>query len=186
MSKIDNKESDVTNPALTRMITEGTLSRRSLMKLLSAGAAMSTGLIGFPGMALAEDKPTQGGKIRVGMSNASATDTLDPAKGNNSADFTRQFMFYSGLTEVDKTLSVKPALAESIDSDDGTTWSIKLRKGVTFHDGKPFTAKDVVYSLNRHKDPAVASSAFKLAEQFKTITAVNDNEVQLILAAPQF
>jgi len=96
MSKIDNKESDVTNPALTRMITEGTLSRRSLMKLLSAGAAMSSGLIGFPGMALAEEKPTQGGKIRVGMSNASATDTLDPAKGNNSADFTRQLCSTAG------------------------------------------------------------------------------------------
>ncbi|WP_432413965.1 ABC transporter substrate-binding protein [Pantoea allii] len=186
MSKIDNKESDVTNPALTRMITEGTLSRRSLMKLLSAGAVMSTGLIGFPGMALAESKPVQGGKLRVGMSNASATDTLDPAKGSNSADYTRQFMFYSCLTEVDKAMSVKPGLAESVDSDDGITWSIKLRKGVTFHDGKPFTAKDVIFSLNRHKDPAVASSAFKLAEQFKTITAVNDNEVQLALVAPNF
>ncbi|MDU7869496.1 MAG: ABC transporter substrate-binding protein, partial [Pantoea sp.] len=181
MSKFDNKEPDAVNPALTRMITEGSLSRRSLMKILSAGAVMSSGLIGFSGAALADDKPVKGGKLRAAMSNASATDTLDPAKSNNSGDYTRQYMFYSGLTELDKSLMAQPALAESLESSDGISWHIKLRQGVTFHDGKPFTAKDVVYSLSRHKDPAVASNAFKLADQFKTISAVGDHEVLLEL-----
>lgn len=185
MSKFD-KESDAVNPALTRMLTEGSMSRRGLMKLLSAGAVMSSGLIAFPQMGFAATTPVKGGKLRAAMSNASATDTLDPAKGNNSGDYTRQFMVYSGLTELDKSLAVQPALAESIDSSDGITWQIKLRKGVTFHDGKPLTAKDVIYSLSRHKDPAVASNAFKLADQFKTFTAVNDNEVTLELAQANF
>ncbi|WP_277966261.1 ABC transporter substrate-binding protein [Pantoea trifolii] len=185
MSKFD-KESDAVNPALTRMLTEGSMSRRGLMKLLSAGAVMSSGLIAFPQMSFAATTPVKGGKLRAAMSNASATDTLDPAKGNNSGDYTRQFMVYSGLTELDKSLAVQPALAESIDSSDGITWQIKLRKGVTFHDGKPLTAKDVIYSLSRHKDPAVASNAFKLADQFKTFTAVNDNEVTLELAQANF
>lgn len=179
-------ESDALNPTLTRALTEGSLSRRSLMKLLSAGAVMSTGLIGFPQMSFAAETPVKGGKLRAAMSNASATDTLDPAKGNNSGDYTRQFMFYSGLTELDNKLMVQPALAESVESADGVTWQIKLRKGVTFHDGKPLTAQDVIYSLGRHKDPAVASNAFKLAEQFKTLTAVNDNEVQLVLSQANF
>lgn len=186
MSKVNDKDSGAISPALTRMISESSISRRGLMKLLSAGAVMSSGLIGFPQMGFAAENPVKGGKIRAAMSNASATDTLDPAKGNNSGDYTRQYMFYSGLTELDKSLAVQPALAESLDSSDGVTWQIKLRKGVTFHDGKPLTAKDVVYSLWRHKDPAVASNAFKLADQFTSITAVNDNEAQLVLSSANF
>jgi len=185
MSKL-KKESDAVNSALTRALIEGSLSRRSLMKMISAGAVMSTGLIGFPQMSFAAETPVKGGKLRAAMSNASATDTLDPAKGNNSGDYTRQFMFYSGLTELDKNLMVQPALAESVESDDGVTWQIKLRKGVTFHDGKPLTAQDVIYSLSRHKDPAVASNAFKLAEPFRTFTAINDNEIKLELSQANF
>ncbi|OQP32821.1 ABC transporter substrate-binding protein [Pantoea latae] len=179
MSKNDNN-------ALTRMLTEGTLSRRGLMKMLSAGAVMSSGIIGFPQLGFAAETPVKGGKIRAAMSNASATDTLDPAKANNSGDYTRQCMFYNGLTELDKDLKALPALASSLDSSDGITWQIKLRSGVTFHDGKPLTAKDVIYSLSRHKDAAVASNAFKIAEQFQTLSAVNDNEVQLVLSQANF
>ncbi|MDU6390338.1 MAG: ABC transporter substrate-binding protein, partial [Pantoea sp.] len=174
------------NNALTRMLTEGTLSRRGLMKMLSAGAVMSSGIIAFPQLGFAAETPVKGGKIRAAMSNASATDTLDPAKANNSGDYTRQCMFYNGLTELDKDLKALPALAASLDSADGVTWQIKLRSGVTFHDGKPLTAKDVVYSLSRHKDAAVASNAFKIAEQFKAISVVNDNEVQLVLSQANF
>ncbi len=185
MSKF-NKGTDAVNTAMMRVLKEGSMSRRSLIKLLSAGTMMGSGLIGFPEVSFAAETPVKGGKLRAAMSNASATDTLDPAKASNSADFTRQFMVYSGLTELDKNLNIQPGLAESVESGDGLTWQIKLRKGVTFHNGKPLTSKDVIYSLNRHKDPAVASTAFKLAEQFKTITAVNDHEVQLILTMPNF
>jgi len=70
-------------------------------------------------------------------------------------------MFYSGLTELDEVLSPKLALAESIEHDKATIWTIKLRKGVQFHDGKELTAEDVVFSLKRHHDPATASKAGK-------------------------
>ena len=184
MSKFDNNDADAVNPALTRMITEGTLSRRSLMKILSAGAVMSSGLIGFSGAAQADDKPVKGGKLRAAMSNASATDTLDPAKSNNSADYTRQFMFYSGLTELDKNLMVQPALAESVESGDGVSWHIKLRKGVTFHDGKSLTADDVVFSLQRHLDPAVGSKVNALAKQISGTKKIDDTTVEITLDSP--
>ncbi|EPZ3942687.1 ABC transporter substrate-binding protein [Klebsiella pneumoniae] len=185
MGKFDKKQQSV-DSRVVQAINDASLSRRSLIKLLSAGAVMSTGILGFPSLSLAAEKPTQGGKLRAAVSNASATDTLDPAKGSNSADYIRQFMFYSGLTELDKSMAVNNALAESIDSSDGITWQIKLRNGVLFHDGKPLTADDVVWSLSRHKDPAVASNAFKLAEQFSVIKAVNPQEVQLVLSAANF
>ncbi|RQM37595.1 ABC transporter substrate-binding protein [Erwinia psidii] len=174
------------DPSFTQAIDGVTLSRRQMIRLLSAGAVIGTGLSGFPALSFAEDTPARGGKLRAALANASATDTLDPAKGSNSADYCRQFMFYSGLTELDKNLTVQPALAESITSSDGITWQIKLRPGVTFHDGKTLNANDVVWSLNRHKDPAVASSAITQAKQFSSITAVNPMEVKLVLTLANF
>lgn len=181
MEKEDKKSVDM-------LMRSGNMSRRGMMKLLSGSviAGSSAGLMSMSGMAMAEDKPVQGGKLRAAMSNASATDTLDPAKGNNSGDYARQFMVYSGITELDAKSAVHPALAESIESEDGKVWKIKLRKGVTFHDGKALHADDVVWSLSRHKDPQVGSNAFNLAEQFEKITADSPSEVTLELAAANF
>ncbi len=69
----------------------------------------------------------------------------------------------------------------SIEHDKATVWTIKLRKGVQFHDGKSLTADDVVYSLNRHKDPAVGSKAKALAVQMEEIKATGPLEVTIRL-----
>ncbi|EFE94536.1 ABC transporter substrate-binding protein [Serratia odorifera] len=185
MSKF-RKEFSRVPPSLTQAIADVAISRRSMMKLLSAGALMSTGLVGFPSLGMAAETPVKGGKLRAAVANASATDTLDPAKGNNSGDYTRQFMFYNGLTELDGKLLPHPALAESLDSSDGITWHIKLRPGVVFHDGKSLTAQDVVFSLSRHQDPAVASTAISQAKQFASITAASPTQVTLVLTQPNF
>lgn len=55
-----------------------------------------------------------GGRIRVASTSTSTGDTLDPAKGAVNTDYVRHFMLYSGLTEFDRDLSARPALAESI------------------------------------------------------------------------
>ncbi len=191
MSKF-RKESGPATPksaatALNSGLPEINVSRRGVMKMFSAGAALTTGIISLPNSAwAAEATPVKGGKLRAAAANSSAADTLDPAKGNNSGDYMRQYMFYSGLTELDTTLVPPMGLAESISSSDGVTWSIKLRQGVTFHDGKSLTAQDVVYSLSRHKDPAVASTAISLAKQFTSVKAVGLMEVEIILAQANF
>ena len=56
-------------------------------------------------------------------------------------------------------------------------WVIKLRKGATFHDGKPLAPADVVYSLMRHKNPATASKVKTLADQFVEAKQTGPNEV---------
>ena len=168
------------------LLRQGTLSRRSMLKLLSAGAVVSSGIIGFPDLAMAGEQPVKGGKMRVALSASSAADTLDPARSNNSADYTRQFMFLNGLTEIDDELVAKPALAADFHSDDGVIWQFNLRQEVNFHNGKALVAEDVVWSLLRHKDPAVASSAFSLAQQFKTITATNPQQVTIVLDGANF
>lgn len=161
-------------------------SRRDLLAWLGAagiGAMAGAALIGGTTRALAQ-APRKGGKVRIAGFATSTTDTLDPAKGSNSTDYSRQTMFYNGLTYLDESLTPQLELAESIENDKATLWTIKLRKDVRFHDGSPLTAADVVYSLARHKDPAVASKAKSLADQIAEVKATGPNEVQIRLAAP--
>lgn len=161
------------------------MSRRDLLKLMAVTGmtTASSGLMLFGKDARAAE-PKRGGRLRAASSNASMTDTLDPAKGSNSGDYIRQFMFYSCLTELAADLSVHPGLAESYETDDGKTWVLKLRKDVVFHNGKAFDAKDVVFSLMRHKDPATASKAKSLADQIAEVTATGPLEVRIVLTAP--
>lgn len=162
------------------------ISRRDVLRMLGAVGAMSAGptaMLGSIERAFADEpsEPKTGGKIRVAGSSLSTADTLDPSKGAYSVDYSRHYMFYNGLLEFDENLVPLPSLATSVDSDDLVTWNIKLRKEVVFHDGKPFTADDVVYSLLRHKDPATGSKAKILADQFSEVTAISPHEVEIVL-----
>jgi len=148
------------------------LSRRRALGAAGAGLML-------PQAALAQ--PRRGGRIRVATMASSTSDTLDPAKGALSTDYVRHNMLYSGLTQFDGRLTPQPALAESIETRDHITWRLRLRKGVEFHDGKPLTSADVVYSLLRHKDPATASKAKAVADQFADARADGPNEVVLKL-----
>ena len=56
---------------------------------------------------------------------------------------------YEGLVDLDRSLAPQPRLAESWKSPDKQTWVFRIRRGVRFHDGRPLTARDVVYSLER-------------------------------------
>ena len=107
---------------------------------------------------------------------------------------------FEGLTETSwLTDEVEPALAESWErSADGLTWTFRLRTDVTWHDGRPFTAHDVVFTFNRiiynHDIPASSRPAFhfrvfdeetgKWEESPMTVTALDDYTVECILPAP--
>ncbi|MET3233570.1 ABC transporter substrate-binding protein [Paraburkholderia sp. 22099] len=151
----------------------------------SAGAAATAG---WPALAssaiLAAAKPRQGGVMRVATANQSLSDSLDPAKASHTADYSRMFIFYSGLTEFDSAFKVKNALAEAFGTSDHKLWTVKLRPGVHFHDGKPLTADDVVFSLSRHKDPATAPKAKSIADAIDSIKATGPLQVEIVLNAP--
>jgi peptide/nickel transport system substrate-binding protein len=155
----------------------GELSRRGLLGGLAEAGALSaaSGLLTLPGAAQAA--PRRGGRVRVASVSSSTADTLDPAKGALSTDYVRHYMVYSGLTQFDAALRPQPALAETIESRDRILWRIKLRKGVRFHDGSPLTADDVVYSLLRHKDPAIGSKVKSIARQIQSAQADGPSEV---------
>jgi peptide/nickel transport system substrate-binding protein len=88
---------------------------------------------------------------------------------------------YNRLTFLDEFGQVQMELADSMESADAKTWEVKLKSGVTFHDGKPFTSADVVFSLKRHLDPAVGSKVNSIAKQMSEIKAVDDLTVEIVL-----
>ena len=161
-------------------------SRRELMHwLVAAGMSVTAaGSVLTTSTRALADTPKKGGRLRVAGFASSTTDTLDPAKGSNSTDYSRDTTFYNGLTVLDEHLAPQLDLAESIDNDKATVWTVKLRKGVRFHDGKPLTSADVVFSLLRHKDPAIGSKAKSLADQMTEVKATGPNEVRITLASP--
>jgi peptide/nickel transport system substrate-binding protein len=161
-------------------------TRRDILTLLMAGGMQATLASGLATTALSvhAQTPRRGGRIRVAGATAAATDTLDPAKQSNQTDYSRGNMLYNGLTSLDGSLTPQPALAESFTTRDAKTWVFTLRRGVTFHDGKPLTPADVVYSISRHKDPATASKAKVLADQIESVKATGPYEVTVVLTSP--
>jgi len=158
-----------------------------MMRVLAGTGMMAVtggGLLSVSASALAADTAKKGGSIRVAYDAGSVSDTLDPAVGSTGSDYIRFFMFYSGLTQFDESLTPQMNIAESVSSSDAKTWIIKLRQGVTFHDGKPLAPADVVYSLMRHKNPQTASKVKTLADQFSDIKASGPNEVTMVLDVP--
>ena len=91
---------------------------------------------------------------------------------------------YEGLLRYTTDLEPVPQLAESWEvSDDGRTWTFHLREGVTWHDGEPFTADDVVFSadvFHRELNP----SARAVLQHIESIEAVDDHTVEFTLAEP--
>lgn len=78
--------------------------------------------------------------------------SLDPYYKLESPSFSIQRNIFDPLTDTDAKNKVVPCLAESWRNVDLTHWEFKLRRGVTFHEGQPFTAADAVYSIRRAKE----------------------------------
>ena len=85
---------------------------------------------------------------------------------------------YEGLTSIDKDLRVVPAVAESWSvSSDGKVYTFKIRKGGTFHNGKPITAADVVYSFERLLKKETGSPFASRFTLIKSVSTVADDVV---------
>lgn len=78
--------------------------------------------------------------------------TMDPHSQNESMTNMMNGQVYEKLVKRDRNLNIVPGLATSWEQTGPLTWRFKLRPGVKFHDGAPFTADDVVFSINRAKE----------------------------------
>lgn len=159
-------------------------SRREALRILMAGGAglaAATALLGRASDAMAAT-PKRGGHYRVGIHEGNTTDTLNPALTNGVCMIQVNHTNRNFLTEIDEFNSVAPDIAEGWEALDGATrWVFKLRRGVEFHNGKPFTAADAVASLNYHRKEGSESAAKPLLAGITDIRADGDETVVFTL-----
>jgi peptide/nickel transport system substrate-binding protein len=89
---------------------------------------------------------------------------------------------YEQLLDIDSNLAIVPQLAVAWKIIDPTDWEFDLRQAVTFHDGTPFSASDVVFSINRAR--AEASAVRTLVDNIAAISGVDDHTIHITTTAP--
>ena len=151
----------------------GDLTRRGALALGTAAALV-------PAAVRAADATT----IRVAFPAPVAT--LDPAKCRvGGLEYNYIIAVFSHLTRQDDKLQVMPDLATSWEpAADLMNWTFHLRTDVTWHDGKPFTADDVVFTVKRLKDKDVGSVLRANFEVVTAVTAVDPHTVRFDLSIP--
>jgi peptide/nickel transport system substrate-binding protein len=102
------------------------------------------------------------------------------------ADILATNLFAEGLTRWSRDkLSVEPALAVAWEpNNDGTVWTFTLRDGVSWHDGKPFSAEDVKYTLDLDVDKNVRAAAAGQVAGLKSVEITAPNKIRMTFAAP--
>ena len=117
--------------------------------------------------------------LNVGLQN------LDPIAGPSFVTRNFAYMVWDTLVAMDGKGEYRPQMLESWRaSEDRLTWTFKLRPGVSFCDGKPFTARDVAYTITRWVDPATRSPVRWRAGPVKEVRAVDDLTVEYELTEP--
>lgn len=153
-----------------------------------SGVAMSVVMAALlaQGPAQADGAPVKGGTLTVGVETDSRG--FDAVKGGvlGASAGTESLAIHDTLLKFNEnTGEFEPNLGLTwTPSEDQKSWTITLRKDVKFHDGTPFTAKDVADHFNRILDPANKSASRTFITAIKGATAVDDHTVRFDLAHP--
>ena len=157
------------------------MSHISRRRLLTTGAAAS--VLAASGLPLRAQQ--RGGTLRLGLAGAHTSDSWD------SRTHVDSYMIVAGhgavfdcLTEVAASGELVGELANSWEaSADAVTWTFKLRRGVTFHNGKSFGADDVLASLAMHMADGTHSAARPIVANIAEMKKITDHEVAFTLHA---
>ncbi|MEU9614888.1 ABC transporter substrate-binding protein [Streptomyces sp. NPDC048209] len=130
--------------------------------------------------------PRRGGRVRAAFAGGGASETLDPHLGNLFADAARSKALFDKLADYGADLAAVPRLAEAWEPNAGLDrWNVTLRQA-QFHDGKPVTAADVLYSYRRIADPDKAYRARASLEpiDLRASRATGERTVEFVLKRP--
>ena len=125
---------------------------------------------------LAQCLPAGAADLRVGLG-AFAT-SMDPHSRNSGPDVANMLHVFDKLILRDEKQQLVPGFAQSWRAIDDRTWEIQLRPGVSFHDGSPFTAEDVAFTVARAVD--VPNSRSPFATYIRTIERIDIKNPHLI------
>jgi peptide/nickel transport system substrate-binding protein len=120
--------------------------------------------------------------IRVGIDVDAGT--LDPRLARDTSAYRAADLIYDGLVQLSRDLEPKPNLAERWESLSPTVWLFHLRKGIKFHDGRPLTADDVVFTYRSIIDPKLNAPFRALVAPVVGVNAIDADTVEFTLDAP--
>ncbi len=161
------------------------MAPRTLVRL--AGALFALGLVvTASGTSSASgSSPVHGGTLRI--DNVIAPTSLDPATGgpNTIVGGDIGFDIFGGLVYWNRTTNqINDMMATSVTtSDDGTTWTINIRKNVKFTDGTPYNAAAVIDQWKRVADPTLASQDYPLMQDIASYSATGPLTIKVVLKA---
>ena len=182
---------DVRNERLPR--------RRFLRTMVGAGLTMpmAARLLTEAGVAHAQPKTGAAAPIRRGggglvrMLYWAAPTLLNPHLAVAPKDFESSQLFYEPLADIDTEGNVVPVLAAETPSlanggvaRDGTSVTWRLKRGVTWHDGRPFTADDVIFTWQYAADPATATTSAGSYQGIERIERIDDHTVKIVFKRP--
>lgn len=149
---------------------------------LGLGALALAALLGTSASVTSAWAQPAKGLIRVGTDVDSQS--LDPRLMRETTGFRAINLIYSALIQLDDKVSPKPDLATKWENPDPKTWIFTLRRDARFHDGKPVTAADVVFTYTTILDPALNARFRVLYTPIDKVEAVDEGTVRISLKEP--
>jgi peptide/nickel transport system substrate-binding protein len=131
--------------------------------------------------------PTRGGVLRIGVVGAGTKESLDPKEGRVEGDLARLPNLYEPLVGRDSDYRPYMQLAESVEPNrSADEWTIRLRDGVEFHNGKTVAPEDVLHSFERIVNPKAPGSAVSLLAlvDFKRSKVLDKRTLRVHLSHP--
>ena len=110
--------------------------------------------------------------------------SIDPHYHNLGPNNAVARHIFDRLVQTDEKQRLLPGLAVSWKPLNDTTWEFKLRKGVKWHDGSPFTADDVIFTFDRAPKVPNSPSSFALYTKKKTLKKIDDHTLHIITEKP--